>query len=75
MESLLHKSIPSTSLRQAINNKCRDCSYDRFAAGNWRQQVTACTSPACPLYLVRPVSKGARKATEIELSAILEARA
>lgn len=45
------------SLRKAINDKCKDCIYDEYGVGNWRQQVTACTSPDCALYPVRPVSK------------------
>ena len=44
-------------MRKAINDMCRACIYDQFAPGNWRQQVTACTSPRCPLYPHRPVSK------------------
>ena len=46
------------SLRKCINDKCRDCIYDEKAGGTWRQQVTVCTSTLCPLYPVRPVSKG-----------------
>lgn len=44
------------SLRKAINEKCKECIYDRQDVGGWRQQVTACTSFSCPLYDVRPVS-------------------
>lgn len=47
------------SLRAAINAKCKECIYDPIAGkGTWRQQVEACTAPACPLYPVRPTSKG-----------------
>lgn len=46
------------SLRKAINDFCKYCIYDESPGnGNWRQQVTACTAPNCPLYPVRPVSK------------------
>ena len=46
------------SLRRAINAKCVDCIHDPLSGlGNWRQQVEACTSKACPLWPVRPVSK------------------
>lgn len=46
------------SLRKAINAKCRECLYDPLSGlGNWRQQVSACTSSECPLFLVRPKSK------------------
>ena len=44
------------SLRAAINAYCRDCIYDPLDRGNWRQQVTACEIPDCPLYPVRPRS-------------------
>lgn len=47
------------SLRKCINDKCKQCIYDPVGgAGNWRQQTEACTSRDCPLYDVRPVSKG-----------------
>mgnify|MGYP006270936887 CR=1 FL=1 len=42
---------------QAINEKCKDCIYDPKAPGNWRQQVTGCTSIKCALWPFRPVSK------------------
>lgn len=46
------------SLRGAINAKCRECIVDPSPGlGNWRQQVTACTSRTCPLYVVRPLSE------------------
>ncbi len=44
-------------LRARINAMCKDCIYDPHGGtGTWRQQVEACTSPACPLYPVRPIS-------------------
>lgn len=46
------------SLRNAINEMCKYCIYDSHSPGNWRQQVDACTSPKCPLFLVRPRSRG-----------------
>lgn len=52
------------SLRQAINDKCRDCIYDPLAPGNWRQQVTLCTSTECPLYRVRPTSRSMDRVTQ-----------
>ena len=42
------------SLRGAINKMCRDCIYDKFDRGTWRQQVEACSCTDCPLYPVRP---------------------
>ncbi len=45
------------SMRKAINDMCKQCIYDPADKGNWRQQVQACTSPKCPLYDLRPISK------------------
>jgi len=44
-------------MRQAINEKCRDCIYDPQAGGTWRQQVEACTITECSLHPYRPTSK------------------
>lgn len=49
-----------TSRTQAINRKCKECLYDPYAPGTWREQVAACVSSNCHLYPVRPVSKGCR---------------
>ena len=47
------------SLRSAINAKCKECIYDPIAGGGkWRHQVSECTSVTCPLFEVRPTSKG-----------------
>ncbi len=47
------------SLRKAINEKCKDCTYDEYSGlGNWRQQTTLCTVKLCPLWPVRPISSG-----------------
>lgn len=55
---LIAKHSAKAGLRSKINAKCIECIYDDAggAGGNWRQQVTACTSTGCPLYSVRPVS-------------------
>lgn len=45
------------SLRKAINDKCKDCTYDPLGDGNWRQQVGDCRVTLCPLHPVRPISK------------------
>lgn len=53
------------SLRAAINAKCKECIYDCLSgAGNWREQVTACTSRTCPLYAVRPLSSADKEGAE-----------
>ncbi|GJM17474.1 MAG: hypothetical protein DHS20C13_28010 [Thermodesulfobacteriota bacterium] len=45
------------SYKKAVEEKCRDCTYDDCASGTWRQQVTLCSAKTCPLYDVRPKSK------------------
>ena len=56
------------SLRQAINNKCRECIYEPYpGGGSWRQQVEACTSPKCPLFPVRPLSKAKARVEPLKL--------
>ena len=42
------------SLRNPIDNFCKECTYDDKAPGTWRQQVTLCGSKNCPLYDARP---------------------
>ena len=45
-----------SSLRSAINGKCKDCIHDPASGlGTWRQQVGGCLSTGCPLYPVRPL--------------------
>jgi hypothetical protein len=43
-------------LRKAINDKCKDCTYDELDSGTWRQQVSACDITGCPLHPYRPRS-------------------
>ena len=45
------------SLRKRVNRNCKECSYDRYAAGTWRQQVTLCAVKECSLYPVRPITQ------------------
>ena len=42
------------SLRKRINQNCKDCIYDPYAAGTWRQQVTLCSLKTCEFHDVRP---------------------
>lgn len=42
------------SLRNPINDFCKECTYDDKAPGTWKQQVTLCDAKKCPLYDVRP---------------------
>jgi hypothetical protein len=49
------------SMRRAINEKCKDCIFDPAEPGNWRQQVTGCTSEDCALFPLRPMSESGAK--------------
>ena len=42
------------SLRKAINDHCKSCSYDELDKGTWRYQVQHCGVSKCELYDVRP---------------------
>jgi hypothetical protein len=42
------------SLRQSVNDACKQCVYDHCAAGTWKQQVSLCSAVSCPLWNVRP---------------------
>lgn len=64
---------PKRSLRQAINDKCRECLYDPFSgAGTWRQQVETCTVQSCPLWPHRPVSGANRPETQRDCEDVRE---
>lgn len=47
--------------QQAINAKCKDCSYDPYDKGTWKQQVQRCPSVDCPLFEYRPLSEAVEK--------------
>jgi hypothetical protein len=50
-----HGNAPKPSLRRAIDEKCRSCTYDPLSGlGTWRQQVGSCHISDCPLHSVRP---------------------
>ena len=53
------------SLRTAINEKCRQCTYDPANGGTWRQQTDECTAISCPLHPVRPRPYVARAAAAV----------
>ncbi|WP_286238950.1 hypothetical protein [Neptuniibacter halophilus] len=46
------------SLRNAINEMCTQCIYDKKSEGGKLQQIAACTAKHCPLFAVRPQPKG-----------------
>ena len=42
------------SLRNAINQKCKDCIFDEEVEGGWIQQVSQCELTDCSLWEHRP---------------------
>ena len=56
--------MASRSLRAAIDAKCKSCIYDPGARGNWREQVSACSSTNCPLHPSRPISGAFRRSLQ-----------
>ena len=42
------------SLRNAINQKCKDCIYDPEVEGGWIQQISLCELTECSLWEYRP---------------------
>jgi hypothetical protein len=50
------KLNPRPGWRKAIDAKCKDCGYDPFDVGAWREQVERCTCTDCPLFPLRPRS-------------------
>lgn len=44
------------SLKQAIADKCKDCTYDKLDTGTWRDQVERCNVKTCALWPVRPMT-------------------
>lgn len=62
-DKLIEREKNKKGRQGKINAKCIDCIYDGVCGvGTWRQQVEACTSLNCPLYPVRPMSKGTKNA-------------
>jgi len=55
--------------QQAINENCKQCLYDPYAAGlgTWKQQIEACTDEECPLYGYRPRSQGRKSGSTATL--------
>ena len=43
--------------QQAIEAKCKDCTYDELDDGTWRQQVERCELIECSLWEYRPISR------------------
>ena len=49
-------NVPMTR-QQAIEAKCKDCTYDPLDSGTWRQQVERCDITDCALWNYRPKSR------------------
>jgi len=54
------------TLRAAINDKCRECVFDRHGPDPWRQQAEAYTAISCPLYSVRPTALTSRRPKSLD---------
>lgn len=44
------------SLKSAIAEKCKQCTYDPSSKGTWREQTESCTVRSCALWAVRPLT-------------------
>ena len=55
------------NFRKAIDAKCKECIYDPYYEGTWREQVENCTSYSCPLYPLRPVRIAQKTAKNEEI--------
>lgn len=51
------------TLRQRINNNCKNCIYDPTDSLSWRQQVEMCTSYTCDFWDIRPLPVGTTVST------------
>ena len=67
-EHIVAREGRKAGLRGKINAFCCHCIYDPKDEGNWRQQITRCTSLHCPLYEVRPRSTKNEKIRTIEVT-------
>ncbi|MGB1428680.1 MAG: hypothetical protein ACPG62_10285 [Cycloclasticus sp.] len=60
-DKTIRKLASKPGLRGKIDAKCCECIYDPYQEGTWRLQVEKCTSPACPLFSVRPLTMKGNK--------------
>lgn len=58
-ESQVEAKASRPSLRQAINNQCKQCVAPD--SGHWRKEVEGCQGYSCPLYQVRPLPIGSHR--------------
>lgn len=57
------------NFRKAIDAKCKECIYDPYSEGTWREQVENCTSYSCALYPLRSVRIAQKTAKNEEIRA------
>ncbi len=55
-KNLIDRLASKAGLRGPLDAKCAECIYDPSEEGTWRKQVEKCTSWACPLHSVRPLT-------------------
>lgn len=65
-DKTVQRLMKNGKLRGSIDAKCAECIYDPIGDGSWRLQVENCTSFACPLYPVRPMTIKVKTATKKE---------
>ena len=56
--------------QEAIEAKCKDCTYDELDDGTWRQQVERCELIECSLWEYRPKSRS--KMPDMAISAAVQ---
>jgi len=57
-DTLIQQECSKKGLRGRVNAHCIDCGYDPLDKGTWRQQIHRCAITNCPLFDVRPLSRG-----------------
>ena len=55
--------------QQAIDAKCKECTFDDLADGTWRMQVEQCELTGCALHPYRPVSRS-KASSEADSAAV-----
>lgn len=51
---IVKRELKKAGYKAKIRAFCCHCIFDPYQEGTWLMQVENCTSPDCPLYLVRP---------------------
>ena len=59
--------VNTKSKAKAINEMCKDCTYDSMDKGTWREQVQSCNIKRCPLFNFRPLVTGSKREDYIYL--------